>query len=161
MPGYEIRIAAADGSGAGVVQMRGPGLFDAYVSPWRNREQALVDGWFDTGDIGRLDDVGSLYLLGKEKSVINFVGMKIFPQEVEEILNGHPAIRESLVYGEPHPHYGQMPCARIVWRQGGEVPELNSLRRYCFERLAPHKVPKAFLVVDHLDRTVSGKLKRV
>lgn len=161
LPGYEIRIASPDHAGVGVVQMRGPGLFDAYVSPWRNREQVLVEGWFDTGDIGRLDESGALFLLGKEKSVINFVGMKIFPQEVEEILNSHPAVSDSQVYGEPHPHYGQMPCARIVWRTGVTIPELNTLRRYCFERLAPHKVPKSFQSVDRLERTVSGKVRRV
>ncbi len=160
LPGYEVRIVSPDPAGVGVVQMRGPGLFDAYVSPWRNREQVLMEGWFDTGDVGRLDDQGALFLLGKEKSVINFVGMKIFPQEVEEILNAHPAVADSQVYGEPHPHYGQMPCARIVWRTGVTVPEPGALRRYCFERLAPHKVPKAFQSVDHLERTISGKVRR-
>lgn len=161
LPGYEIRIVSPDPAGAGIVQMRGPGLFDAYVSPWRTRAQALVEGWFDTGDVGRLDESGALFLLGKEKSVINFVGMKIFPQEVEEVLNSHPSVSDSQVYGEPHPHYGQMPCARIVWRKGATVPESIALRRYCFERLAPHKVPKSFQIVERLERTVSGKVRRV
>jgi acyl-CoA synthetase (AMP-forming)/AMP-acid ligase II len=135
-------------------------MFDAYVSPWMNREDALADGWFDTGDLGRLDDTGALFLLGRKKSVINFVGMKIFPFEVEEVLDTHPAVRESLVYGEPHPNYGQIPCARIVWKPGVAVPDMNDLRRYCFERLAPHKVPKSFEVVEGLERTASGKLRR-
>ncbi len=161
LPGYELRIVSPDRTGAGFVHIRGPGMFDAYVSPWRKREHALTEGWFDTGDIGRMDEAGSLFLLGRGKSVINFVGMKVFPFEVEEVLNTHPAVRESLVYGEPHPYYGQIPCARVVWKTGVPVPDLPALRRYCFERLAPHKVPKSFQSVDSLERTVSGKLKRV
>lgn len=159
-PGYEIRIVAPDREGRGGIRIRGPGLFDAYVSPWKSREEILADGWFNTGDVGRLDASGNLFILGREKNVINFVGMKIFPDEVEEVLNNHPAIAESLVYGEPHPYYGQIPCARIVLKAGAKAADAAALRRYCFERLAPHKVPKAFETVERLPRTGSGKLKR-
>jgi long-chain acyl-CoA synthetase len=160
LPDYQLRIASPDADGRGAIQLRGKGLFDAYVSPWKRRDDALSDGWFNTGDLGRLDSHGYLYIEGREKEVINFAGMKVFPYEVEEILIRHPAVAEALVYGEPHSLYGQIPCARIVLRSGFPNPDPIELRRFCFERLAPHKVPKAFEVVESLDRTASGKLKR-
>lgn len=159
-PGYAVRVVSPGAEGAGAIQVRGPGMFDAYVSPWRTRAEVLEDGWFDTGDVGRVDEGGALFILGRRKSVINFVGMKVFPDEVEQVLNGHPAVAESLVYGEAHPYFGQTPCAKVVLKPGAPVPDLASLRRYCFERLAPHKVPKEFRFVERLERTASGKLRR-
>lgn len=160
-PGYEIRIDHPGPDGAGVVLIRGPGMFDAYVSPWRSRREALVDGWFNTGDIGRLDAQGCLTLLGREKNVINFVGMKIFPYEVEAVVESHPAVQECRVTGLPHSQFGQMPVADVVLKPGVAAPEAGELRRYCFGRLAPHKVPKDFRFVPALERTPSGKVKRV
>jgi long-chain acyl-CoA synthetase len=160
LPGYDVRIQAPGPDGAGVIQLRGPGMFDAYVSPWRNRAAALDDGWFDTGDLGRCDEEGDLFILGREKNVINFAGMKVFPYEVEDVVASHPAVKECLVYGAAHPLWGQIPCARVVLREGAALPELRELRRYCFQRMAMHKVPKEFEFVERLDRTASGKIKR-
>lgn len=159
-PGYDIRIQTPGPDGTGVIQIRGPGMFDAYVSPWRSRAEALDDGWFDTGDVGRCDEEGDLFILGREKNVINFAGMKVFPYEVEDIVATHPAVKECLVYGAAHPLWGQIPCARIVLHEGAVHPAPHELRRYCFHRMAAHKVPKEFEFVDRLDRTASGKIKR-
>jgi long-chain acyl-CoA synthetase len=161
LPGYEIKLADCDAGGVGSIRIRGPGLFDAYYLPWQSRAQVCLDGWFATGDLGRIDAAGHLFIVGREKAVINFVGMKIFPQEVEAVLNRHPAIRESLVTGAPHPRFGELPVARIVPRAGpaGDIP-LDEVRRFCYERLAQYKVPKEFVVVDRLEKTASGKLKR-
>ena len=88
--------------------------------------------------------------------------MKIFPEEVESVLNQHPSVGESLVYAKPHPQYGELPCADIVL--GGEAQEADldstEIRRFCYQHLAPYKVPKEFRRVPDLDRTASGKLKR-
>jgi long-chain acyl-CoA synthetase len=159
-PGYEVRIDKPDAESAGVIQIRGPGMFDAYVSPWRNREAVLADGWFDTGDVGRIDEDGDLFILGREKNVINFVGMKIFPYEVEDVVASHPAVKECLVYGTAHPQFGHLPCVQIVLKDGVAKPDVKELRRFCYERLAEHKVPKEYVFVGHLDRTASGKVKR-
>jgi len=160
VPGYEVCIREPDRDGVGVIHIRGKGLFDAYVSPWAGRDDVMKDGWFNTGDVGRLDKEGNLTILSREKSVINFAGMKVFPDEVENVLAGHPAIKESLVYGESHPVYGQMPCAKVVLKAVAAQPEVNELRRFCFARLAAHQVPKSFTFVDKLESTESGKLKR-
>lgn len=158
LPGFEVRLADRDADGVGAIRIRGPGLFDAYYAPWQHCAEVCPDGWFATGDLGRIDADGNLFIVGREKAVVNFAGMKIFPQEVEAVLNRHPAVRESLVYGVPHPRFGELPAARIVPR-AGDVP-LDELRRYCYQHLTQFKVPKEFIVVDRLERTASGKLKR-
>jgi long-chain acyl-CoA synthetase len=135
-------------------------MFEAYVSPWQPRPQALRDGWFMTGDVGRLDADGSLFIVGRTKNVINFAGMKIFPYEVEEVLCRHPAVGEALVYGIPHPQYGQLPAAKIVRRDPAAPLDVQDLRRFCYARLSPYKVPKEFVPVAALDRTASGKPRR-
>jgi long-chain acyl-CoA synthetase len=162
LPDYEARIENADAEGIGEVYLRGKGMFDAYFSPWGGRDQVLQDGWFKTGDLGRLDSDGFLFLAGRENNVINFAGMKVFPDEVESVLNQHPAVRESLVYARAHPQYGELPCADIVLGGDTEQSELDAteIRKFCYQRLAPYKVPKDFRRVPQLDRTASGKLKR-
>jgi len=162
LPDYEVRIANPDTAGVGEVQLRGSGMFDAYFSPWRSRDGALSDGWFKTGDLGRLDSDGFLFLCGREKNIINFAGMKIFPDEVESVVNQHPAVRESLVYGTSHALYGELPCADIVLEVEMEAREMDTaeIRRFCYQYLAPYKVPKEFRCVPRLEKTASGKLKR-
>lgn len=160
LPGYELRIENPDAAGTGAILLRGPGMFDAYFSPWQLRAEACPGGWFRTGDLGQLDAEGRLIIAGREKNVINFVGMKIFPEEIEEVINQFPGVRESLVYGTPHPNYGQLPCVRIVPGDAAAGVDLAGLRRFCVSRLAPHKVPKAFDLVPALERTPSGKLRR-
>lgn len=154
LPAYEIRLAE------GEVLIRGPGLVDAYFSPWQMRTEIAPDGWFCTGDLGEIAPNGELRLLGRRKAVINFSGMKIFPQEVETVLDRFPGVSESLVYGEPHPEFGQLPQAKLVLRDGAESLDVRALREFCRTHLAPHKIPKAFDVVDALPKTASGKLRR-
>lgn len=158
LPGCEVRIVAPDAAGIGGIHLRAKGIFDAYVSPWKLREEVMPDGWFRTGDVGRVDADGFLYILGREKNVINFSGLKVFPYEVEGVLAAHPAVAESLVYGEPHVVFGHIPSAKVVLKSGAAAP--NDLRRFCQDRLAAHKVPHQFLFVEALPRTESGKLKR-
>lgn len=158
--GFEVRILAPDEQGAGAILIRGPGLFDAYVSPWKRRDEVLKDGWFDTGDVGRLEHDGTLTILGRQKNVINSAGMKIFPQEVEDVLSRHPAVSECRVMGVPHPAAGQLPVAEIVFKPGVKQPDTAELRRFCAAHLTAHKVPHEFRRVKGLERTASGKLKR-
>lgn len=160
LPDFEIKLDSKDKDGVGEIRIKGKGMLDAYYSPWQNRDDILVDGWFKTGDLGRIDRDGFLFIVGREKEVINFVGMKVFPQEVEEALNRHPCVKESLVYGISHPVYGQLPMAKIVLNEGNDRPDLNDLRRFCYQHLAQYKVPKDFEFVDSLPKTASGKIKR-
>jgi len=161
LPDYEVKIVNPDKDGVGEVYIKGKGMFDAYFSPWLRRRDLISEGWFKTGDLGRLDSEGFLHIAGREKNIINFTGMKIFPYEVESVLNQHPDIRESLVYGTLHPQYGELPCAKIVLRDDIKTNfDINEIRKYCYNNLAPYKVPKEFNIVFMLDKTASGKLKR-
>jgi len=158
LPDYEISIRNADASGTGDIWLRGKGMLDAYFSPWTDRPRILQEGWFRTGDLGKIDDDGFLFILGREKGVINFAGMKIFADEVESVLNQHPRVAESLVYGMSHPQYGQLPMAKVVLKDGSA--DTAELRRFCYRRLSSYKVPKDFEFVDALPKTASGKIKR-
>ncbi len=163
LPDYELCLRNQDRAGVGEVLLRGPGMFDAYYSPWQWREQCLADGWFDTGDLGRLNAAGELELVGRRKTVIVCAGMKVFPEEVEEVVNLHPGVRESLVFGVEHRLYGQIPQAAVVLDAefaNDEKNLLNQLRRHCYGSLSSYKVPKEFRVVEALPKTASGKLAR-
>ncbi len=83
LPDFEIALDNKDKDGVGEIRIRGKGMLDAYYSPWQGRDDILTDGWFKTGDLGKMDKDGFLFIVGREKDVINFVGMKVFAQEVE------------------------------------------------------------------------------
>jgi len=154
-----VRINDPDADGCGEVLVAGPGICDAYVAPWIPRDALLRDGWFFTGDLGRLDAEGFLFLLARKTDVINLAGRKVFPEEIETVLNRHPAVRESRVYGKPHVHLGEVVEAQIVLAQ----PEasLDSVRAFCRDRLASYKIPTRFTIVSALPRTpVTGKIRR-
>ncbi len=125
-------------------------------------KNASADGWFDTGDLGRIDEQGRLSLLGRSKTVIVCAGMKVFPEEVEEIINSMPGVKESLVSGKEHPQYGQTPIAQVVIAPNIIDPAkiIEELRGYCFKQLSSYKVPVEFREVNSLPKTVSGKLAR-
>lgn len=156
---FKLRIANPDQNGCGELAVSGPGIFDAYVAPWISRDEVLRDGWFFTGDIGRFDADGFLFLLSRKTAVINLAGRKVFPEEIEGVINRHPAVRESRVYGKPHPHLGEVVVAELVLAQ----PEsgVDPIRQFCREHLASYKVPMHYQVVDALPRTpVTGKIRR-
>jgi long-chain acyl-CoA synthetase len=154
-----LRIANPDENGCGELAVSGPGIFDAYVAPWVPRDEVLRDGWFFTGDIARLDADGFLFLLSRKTAVINLAGRKVFPEEIEAVLNLHPTVRESRVYGKAHAHLGEVVEAELVL----EPPDasLDPIRQFCREHLASYKIPMRFSVVAALPRTpVTGKIRR-
>lgn len=154
-----VRINNPDAEGCGEVAVAGPGICDAYVAPWVPREELLRDGWFHTGDIGRLDEDGYLFLLSRTTAVINLAGRKVFPEEIETVLNRHPGVRESRVYGRLHSHLGEVVEAEIVLNQPDV--SLDSVRAYCRDHLATYKAPTRFTIVSALPRTpVTGKIRR-
>lgn len=158
--GWELSLRAEAGEGdAGELWLRGPGMFDAYLDPWQPRAEVTVDGWFATGDLCRRDERGAIRILGRSKSVINVGGMKVFPEEVEAVLNRDPAVARSRVVAREHPVFGSVPVAEVVAAAGVE-PDPKSLRAACREALSPHKVPAAVKVVEVLPVTASGKLRR-
>lgn len=163
LPDYELRLDCAAGQGHGEVLLRGTGMLDAYYAPWRPREQILADGdgWFHTGDLGRLDDDGFLYIVGRSKEVISVGGMKFFPTEVETVLEQHPAVAAACVFASREQQRAWQPVhAQLVLAPGAAAPDDAALSAHCRRSLAAHKVPAHFDWVDALAYTPSGKKVR-
>lgn len=161
LPDYRARITEPDADGVGEILLQGPGLLDAYFAPWRTRAEILDGGWFHTGDLGRVEQDGSLRILGRIKHVINFNGMKVFPDEVEKVLARHPAVNDCRVVGDHHSLHGQIPSAEVVLAPGQD-PALVfvQLAEMCARQLAPFKRPRDYRAVTSLPRTASGKVRR-
>ncbi len=161
LPGVEVRIADAAANGTGEIQVRSRAAFSGYLgSPEATAAAFEADGWLRTGDAGSLDGDGFLHVIDRRDDLIVSGGENVFPAEVEAVLAKHPAIAEAGVAGRPDPTWGAVPVASVVLRNGVPPPGGDDLRRFCLERLAPYKVPAAFLVVAALPRTTSGKLRR-
>ena len=166
LPAYQVWLRSEDGTPVtgtdpdtchGEVCVRGSGSFDAYMDPWIPATEILQPDGFRTGDQGFFDRDGDLFLMGRRHNRINMAGMKFFAEEVEAVLNAHPGVKESRVYGQPHAHLGEIPMADVVAVDSDNLPELSA---YCKQRMAAHKVPFRFNWVSALEYTPTGKIKR-
>ena len=120
---------------------------------------ALREGWLHTGDIGSIDRDGGLRVFDRRSDLIVSGGENVYPAEVESVLLEHPAIAEAGVAGEDDETYGQRPVAFLV-SAADNLPDAESLRAHCRDRLAGYKCPVKFIQVASLPRTASGKLLR-
>lgn len=162
--GQEMRLVDDDGDDvpvgdAGEIWVRGANVFHGYFEDPEATERVLNDGWLLTGDIGMVDDDGYLYLVDRAKDLIIVSGFNVFPAEVEEVLQGHPAVAEVGVLGVPHPHKGEAVKAFVVLAPGHDVDE-DTLIDYACDYLARYKCPTKVIFVDQLPRNAAGKLVR-
>ena len=127
--------------------------------PTVSREALDADGWLRTGDLGRIDEEGFLYVTGRKSEVIVTGGENVMPAEVEAVLVSHPAVADAAVVGRPDPEWQEAVHALVVLGDGAEASE-EELRAHCADSLAGFKVPKRFDFVSSLPRTASGKLLR-
>jgi len=163
-PGTGVEIAIFDDAGAalpsgaaGEVVIRGPNVMHGYENNPQANADAFFDGWFRTGDLGTLDDAGYLRLISRIKELINRGGEKIAPREIDEVLESHPAVKEAVAFGVPHPTWGEEVVAAVVLTAPATEKELLAYSR---ERLADFKVPKRLHIVDSIPRTATGKVQR-
>jgi len=163
----EIRIEhSADhpsDDGAGEILVRGPIVMAGYLGQPDATARAMRDGWLHTGDIGRLDDQGYLYVLDRRDDLVVTGGENVYPAEVEAVLFSHPSVAEAGVIGITDDKWGQRVVAitRLSKLSDGPAPDADELDAYCRTRLAGYKVPKEFrFVSEPLPRTASGKLRR-
>ena len=127
--------------------------------PEKTAEELRPDGWFITGDIGRIDAEGYLQIVGRAKDMVISGGFNIYPIEIEMLLDAAPGVLESAVVGLPHPDFGEAVFAVLVAQKGAEMDGaavLAGLR----ERLARFKQPKACVVVEALPRNAMGKVQK-
>jgi O-succinylbenzoic acid--CoA ligase len=158
LPDTEIRIDRPDRNGVGQILVRGPTVMRGYFGDAAATAGALRDGWLYTGDYGQLQEGNTLAIAGRRTDLIVTGGEKVYPADVEEVLEAHPAVAEAAVYGVPDDEWGQRVIANIV--PADAAPDTTALRTWCRARLAAFKVPVAFEVVPALPRTATGKLDR-
>jgi malonyl-CoA/methylmalonyl-CoA synthetase len=153
LPGVELRI---DGGEIGVIQIRGPSVFGGYWRmPEKTAEEFTADGWFITGDVGRQDPDGRVWISGRAKDLIISGGYNVYPKEVELVLDDVPGVIESAVVGVPHPDFGEAVVA-VVMGEAGEETLIAEARA----RLAHYKIPKRVVRVDELPRNAMGKVQK-
>jgi malonyl-CoA/methylmalonyl-CoA synthetase len=153
LPGVELRI---DGGEIGVIQIRGPSVFSGYWRmPEKTAEEFTADGWFITGDVGRQDPDGRVWISGRAKDLIISGGYNVYPKEVELVLDDVPGVIESAVVGVPHPDFGEAVVA-VVMGEAGEETLIAEARA----RLAHYKIPKRVVRVDELPRNAMGKVQK-
>jgi len=161
-----VRILAPDGQvlpagSPGELALRAPGMLDAYLAPFRPRAAILQDGYFATGDAAQCDAAGWVRLLGRLKDLINVGGVKVFPLEVEAVLNAHPQVLASRVHGLPEARLGEQVAAQVQLRPEADPAQLIPvLQDWCRARLATLKQPAVIVAVASLPMTGSGKVRR-
>lgn len=143
----------------GVLGIKGPGMFDAYLDPPVLRNDLLKDGYFHTADFATISTEGMIKIEGRKKSMINIAGNKVFAEEVEHVLEELTYIELARVSGIPHPLMGQIIQAEIVVNDI-EVVNTETVLSYCRERLSTFKIPQKLVIVDSLPMTKTGKVQR-
>ena len=144
---------------AGEVWLRGPNLFTHYWNRPSETEQAFAGGWYRTGDLGRFDDDGFVYITGRIRDLIISGGENIYPTEIERVLGEHPAVAQAAVIGRSDDCWGEVPVAFVVAGVGAP-PDPATLEGWCKQRLAAYKTPREWIFVDDLPRTSLGKVKK-
>lgn len=163
--GTEIRVCDPAGHPVapgqeGEIVLRGPNVMAGYLNDPEANRRSFQDGWFRTGDLGRMDGEGFLYLNGRLKEQINRGGEKIHPTEVDDALASHPAVEAVAAFGVPHPSLGEDVACAVILRPDAPPISAEALRRFAAERLAPFKVPRRILFVSSIPRGATGKPQR-
>jgi malonyl-CoA/methylmalonyl-CoA synthetase len=165
LPGVELRVvddagAPCPGDTIGHLQVRGPNVFKGYWRmPEKTAEEFSADGWFRTGDVGRVDADGYVSIVGRSKDLIISGGFNVYPAEVEGVLNEMAGVAESAVIGVPHADFGEAVVAVVVARAGA-APDGGVLIGELKTRIANFKVPKHVFVVTELPRNAMGKVQK-
>jgi len=143
----------------GELVMKAPQVFKGYYNMPTETRNALRDGWLYTGDIARMDEQGYFYIVDRKKELIKPSGFQVWPREVEEVLQDHPAIQDVGVAGVPDPKRGETVKAWIVLNEGARLDQAE-LKEWCLERIAKYKIPTEIEFRDELPKTHVGKLLR-
>ncbi len=165
-PFFEIRILDEKGADVppgevGEIAGRGPIMMPGYYKRPDLTALAIVDGWLRTGDMGRLDEDGFLYLVDRKKDLIISGGANVFPRDIEEVIVRHPAVKEAAVFGVPDPKWGEAPIAAVVLREGASV-SADALRDWINENVeARFQRVREVVRLEEFPRNAAGKtLKR-
>ncbi len=165
LPGVDLRVQSDDGKplpagDIGGIQVKGPNVFKGYWRmPEKTAEEFTADGYFKTGDVGRVDERGYVTIVGRSKDLIISGGYNVYPAEIEGYINDLPGVAESALVGIPHPDFGEVGVAVVVARPGAALAPaqiIASLKA----KLANFKIPKRCVIVDELPRNTMGKVQK-
>lgn len=166
LPDVQVKICdpetgqALDDGEVGSIEIRGPNVFKGYWQmPDKTKSEFRHDGFFISGDLGRVDEKGYLNIVGREKDLIITGGFNVYPAEVENALDAFPEIAESAVIGLPHADFGEGVTAVIVLKNGSEL-NADQVSKDLSKQLAKYKVPKHLIFVDDLPRNKMGKIQK-
>jgi malonyl-CoA/methylmalonyl-CoA synthetase len=164
LPGIEIRVVSTEAGGpipaneVGAVQVRGPNVFKGYWKmPEKTAEEFTDDGFFITGDLGKLSEDHYLTIVGRDKDLIISGGYNIYPKEIELLLDAIDGVRESAVIGVPHPDFGEGVVAILT---GNSLPSNDHIRAMIKNEIAKFKQPKKYFHLDQLPRNSMGKIQK-
>ncbi|WP_439609248.1 malonate--CoA ligase [Hydrogenophaga sp.] len=165
LPGITLRVVDETGQSVpvgeiGAIQVRGPNVFKGYWRmPEKTAEEFTADGFFKTGDVGRIDERGYVSIVGRSKDLIISGGYNVYPAEIEGYINEMPGVAESALVGVPHPDFGEVGVAVVIARPGASVSP-DQVIAALKARLANFKIPKRCFVVQELPRNTMGKVQK-
>ena len=166
LPDTEIRIADPENGevemargDVGEVLVKGPQVMKGYWNRAQETEEVLGDGWLHTCDIGKLDDDGYLYIVDRKKDMLIYKGFNVYPHELQEVLEGHPAVERAVVVGKRDDRFGELPVAFVQLKPGGSARE-EELREYANRSLARYKKIRVLKIMDVLPSGPEGDIAR-
>ncbi|MET3971136.1 MULTISPECIES: malonate--CoA ligase [Bradyrhizobium] len=166
LPGVSVRVTEPETGKElprdeiGMIEVKGPNVFRGYWRmPEKTKSEFRPDGFFITGDLGKIDDKGYVHILGRGKDLVISGGFNVYPKEIESELDAMPGVVESAVIGVPHADFGEGVTAVLVCNEGADVTEAAVLKALD-GRLAKFKMPKRVFVVDELPRNTMGKVQK-
>ena len=162
VPRVEMKIIGRDGNEVQIGQIgeiiaRGPQIMKGYLKDPKATAKKIKDGWYYTGDLGRLDEENYLYVLGRADDMVITGGLNVYPSEVETVLLNHPKVQEAAVVGIPDSRRGQILRANVVLKHG-ETATHREILSFCKERLASFKMPRQLEFKDSLPKSRTGKI---
>jgi len=165
LPGVDLRVMGDSGKAlpageVGGIEVKGPNVFQGYWRmPEKTKEEFTADGYFKTGDVGKIDERGYIAIVGRSKDLIISGGYNVYPAEIEGYINDMPGVAESAVVGVPHPDFGEVGVAIVIPKPGSKV-DGDAIIASLKAALANFKIPKRCFVVDELPRNTMGKVQK-
>ena len=165
LPGIQLRVQGDDGKALpmgeiGNIQVKGPNVFQAYWRmPEKTKEEFTADGFFKTGDVGKIDERGYVVIVGRSKDLIISGGYNVYPAEIEGYINDMPGVAESALVGVPHPDFGEVGVAIVIAKAGSQL-NADKIIASLKSQLANFKIPKKCFVVSELPRNTMGKVQK-
>jgi malonyl-CoA/methylmalonyl-CoA synthetase len=165
LPGVGLRVRGDEGrelaaGEIGGIEVKGPNVFKGYWRmPEKTKEEFTADGWFKTGDVGKVDERGYVNIVGRSKDLIISGGYNVYPAEIEGYINEMPGVAESALVGVPHPDFGEVGIAVVTAKPGVRLDGEQIVARLK-SQLANFKIPKRCFVVDELPRNTMGKVQK-